>query len=1214
MAIDSFDEATLQHLERKLLTCIQPGDLANFSSMLKDNILIPPEAKEEVDLMHTDVPHTRRCRYVLQHVYEAIEEDESNYKVFLRTISALTHCNIMKELRDFKKQLQSDDIKLGKLGDKDLGPLYIFLSKYAHKWEDLGILLLRDSNYLQYIQHECSNVSRKCLRMMLETWLSGKCNCSISPTLKNLNRVLRSDVVELAREVENLVEHLRSWSMALADGSGSSSDSENEDHILNEKRTVLLGPRNVRETDNEVAVLLELHTTVTLDNVIAYEWYKDGQNLRNGTYANIFCVRVTDLTAEGTYKCVCNYGKDGSTKSVGSSVKMTVRTPVDKFKQVLINRYSMEPVIPEDTWPIVNQTTFIKLAVVKEKGTYREDTFTYQTIAGNADDILLEKANTEYLSVFGPVISGDRILIEGHPGSGKTTLVRKISQDWATGVFKWNHVRLLILVSLRGFQSDSSIHLKDLICYYYDSSLQISSIIKYAEKHGGLGIGFILDGMDEYRPQGMKSTYINKLLECLAMPRALVVAVSRPAAVAKYRRRVNMRIEVRGFFKEQIADYIESYQFSSQSKCSDLIKYLEDHPNVHHMCYLPIQAAMVCFLFDELGGSLPRTETEIYKEFTKHAVLRTMYRYREESETYLESIFKLQGEERNYFCDICRLAFEMTCFSKQIVLQSQLDSFSLKGSVHSSLGLITMDVAATRCGFQSAYTFFHLTFQEFLAACHVCFLSDAVQLEIIEKYGDTRNMQEVFKFYCGLVQFSEKCLKFKALLRHYNFDVLVRAHCSFESQQERICDYAVQNGSMDLCKQFLSPRDLVSIGYVIVNAKQNPVKHLRVSAFLHAESLEAFIKELRRGSNCVESVHVDTERPQTEISVSDEAVTMADFIRCNFKVITNLIECCTGLTSLTLNSTSMGSRNVQYLAQVLLNCKKLASLELNSDCIDCNEMMVLTQPIQNCSGSLAVLHLHDNMIGDNGVEVLAQALRNCSSLVLLDLGKNSISSIGAEAVSCALQNCSNLTSLDLSENSIGVDGAKALDKVLQNCSKLTALALIDTSISDLGVCTLAQSLQGNCRNMATLYLSRNEISAAGAQALADALQQAHCLTSLDLGVNSIADDGAQALAQALRNCSNLSSLILGGNEISDIGATVLGEALQSCNNLVSLDLGENDISDDGVEVLAVALHNCKFLQTVDLGGNDITSRGAEAVRNALQDCKSLTSLDLYNWE
>ena len=79
--------------------------------------------------------------------------------------------------------------------------------------------------------------------------------------------------------------------------------------------------------------------------------------------------------------------------------------------------------------------------------------------------------------------------------------------------------------------------------------------------------------------------------------------------------------------------------------------------------------------------------------------------------------------------------------------------------------------------------------------------------------------------------------------------------------------------------------------------------------------------------------------------------------------------------------------------------------------------------------------------------------------------------------------------------------------------------------------------------MATLYLSRNEISAAGAQALADALQQTHCLTSLELGVNNIADDGAQA---ALINCSDLSSLNLGWNGISDIGATVLGDALSNC--------------------------------------------------------------------
>ena len=71
-----------------------------------------------------------------------------------------------------------------------------------------------------------------------------------------------------------------------------------------------------------------------------------------------------------------------------------------------------------------------------------------------------------------------------------------------------------------------------------------------------------------------------------------------------------------GFLKEQIYEYIKKYDFSVESKVSQLHRYLEDHPNVLHMCYLPIHAAMVCFLLDCLDVDLPKTETEIYQQFT----------------------------------------------------------------------------------------------------------------------------------------------------------------------------------------------------------------------------------------------------------------------------------------------------------------------------------------------------------------------------------------------------------------------------------------------------------------------------------------------------------------------------------------------------------------------------------------------------------------------
>ena len=53
--------------------------------------------------------------------------------------------------------------------------------------------------------------------------------------------------------------------------------------------------------------------------------------------------------------------------------------------------------------------------------------------------------------------SGMRLLIEGRPGSGKTTLVHKFSQDWARGSPKLDlhiYVKLLFLVHLRGFFND----------------------------------------------------------------------------------------------------------------------------------------------------------------------------------------------------------------------------------------------------------------------------------------------------------------------------------------------------------------------------------------------------------------------------------------------------------------------------------------------------------------------------------------------------------------------------------------------------------------------------------------------------------------------------------------------------------------------------------------------------------------------------------------
>ncbi|NKC02322.1 MAG: NACHT domain-containing protein [Pseudomonadales bacterium] len=318
---------------------------------------------------------------------------------------------------------------------------------------------------------------------------------------------------------------------------------------------------------------------------------------------------------------------------------------------------------------------------------------------------------------------GHRILIAGHPGSGKSTLVNKIAKDWSKCDIHFQSVRLLFLVHLRSFQSNPDVQLKDVVSQYFKDELDLATICSYCVKSKGLGYCFILDGLDEYQPR-RKDVFIYQLIKKQCLEKAIVLTASRPAAIAEYRE-ADKQIEVLGFFNKQISEYINSYKFSTTDRCSSLKRYLDNHPNIHHMCYLPIQSAMICFLFD-VNENLPDTETQIYMEFAKHAILRSLYRYENKKHTYLESVHSLTGDDRKVFLDICSIAFEKTHASVQILLQSDVDKFNKDIKIGDSLGLITIDTI----GYQSMYTFCHLTFQEFLAAYHIYCQNDEVRHKI----------------------------------------------------------------------------------------------------------------------------------------------------------------------------------------------------------------------------------------------------------------------------------------------------------------------------------------------------------------------------------------------------------------------------------------------------------------------------------------------------
>ena len=549
------------------------------------------------------------------------------------------------------------------------------------------------------------------------------------------------------------------------------------------------------------------------------------------------------------------------------SVDLAVDNPLMKHRPKLAAFYSHQPEVPEGAWPPVKKTQYINLALIRTEQTIDfNKEFLRQTIRGSVDDIMKDKDDIKYIDVFtDPVVDeGARLVFEERPGCGKTTMMNKVSQDWA----KWKIFSscLLFLVHLRRFGNRSDIDLETVLrstpVNFSDDEFQ--QIRTQIENDEGKGVVFALDGLDEYCPEKKKykSTFIHKLICGEVLPKSIVIVASRPAASQKYRRNATKCVEVLGFLKQQIYEYIDSYFVGDGDKVLGLRTYLEHHPNVMHMCYLPIHMAIVTYLYDVEGASLPQTETEIYKHFTLSTLLRSIRKRGEmevdDEEFGLSSFDDLLPEDKLIFDLILELAYQSTVVNpKQVFSADDVRKFTSRqsnnnGNNENSLGLVVVDKYFVKLGLKEIYTFLHLTFQEFLGACHIVRLSSQDQMNIISEYGGDKKLGVVWKFYCGMTQFSDeqKMHNFEQLYEKSKDDVLLQLHCAHESQQDSLCTHIVKayDSSIILDKQSLNPADFTALGYVLTHSIV-PTTELAITlCHIGPEGLSALVKAINNST------------------------------------------------------------------------------------------------------------------------------------------------------------------------------------------------------------------------------------------------------------------------------------------------------------------------------------------------------------------------------
>ena len=1248
------DEAELlQNEETRLLRGLASVNLQDLSLELYKHRLISREVQESFtsldhDRLDTDV----RIRYLLQHVYSRVK-DINCFLYVLDIVGLSDLCEFLREVYEqwkFLNEVETSEclnesskrpcksLEEKVLDEKKCTILADLLASGSQKWEEIGSSL----GLPQYELKACSRKDSYPMKLcsVLCKWSEIKSE-SVSPcTLKSLCVALKSDLVSLPILAEGLVER---FTQVLT-----------KNVSCNSRKILCAFSIVYQSVDVEVAVgkstLLEVRVESSHD--VHFQWKKDGEVLTEGqdycgTNSSVLLTKSVRPKLAGKYTCSIISGRE---EKHSDDILLNIIVSYRDFVDI----YVQWDELPRDSWPPEAATSFVKLALVTKSKA--ETSMLDYTVKGNIDDIIQSKEVVEYEEVFKKYEKGTVLLVEGRPGSGKTTLMHKVTRDWAIKGNILLDAELVILVPLRLFTDrGEGLKLVDIVEHYTRCPEKAGEIMSEIEMNKGARVCIILDGLDEYQYRDKKSNLIYRLLHKTFLQQSMVIVSSRPQGSAKLRALnvVRTRIEVLGFSKDDVFDYLEKYDFKDEGIATRLKKYLSSHSSVLNMCYLPVHTAMICFLYRVMGDNIPETETKVYEKFTLLTIVRKLKRDDEDAEIYFDTLSDLKGRLKDDFANICELAFKMTAKGRQAIDRKEAHvSLSKDGSDDPTLGLVTIDAVAKLLNIVDFYTYLHLTFQEYLAAIHIANLEISKQNEVIVQFKDNPKFVVVWKFLCGMLNFSYRIDLLNCLLSSKIMDTLNKVICAYESQQVQPCSLILQSHSLSFKNCIFSCSDFQAISYVMTNTTNVLTKLMFKDCKLDEDGVNLLLNNLT-DAIFMRISHLGFHKRNCTIP--------------QFKLLNKLLTKLTALKSLNLDKTDMGVVGITELTcgielpslhflkvymPVKLPVMKLCLLEklafssnnINEVHFSCTKSKrhpekvmqyfailyetfkesVCWNPehsmINNMTNHIRLVEVSSCSdivlvncgIDDKQVEKLIESLKSCKKINTLKLDFNKISGIGAHSIAAYLATHTTVEVFSAHCNQIDDSGALALARQFVNLINPKVLDLQCNALTRQGVSKVTEVVPGTSGKHIELYLTIDafKFSSNSSKYLN--------LSSLQSSVKMIHMGGTQEKLFALKCCKYVPEIHINsrtGNNSqlnfvwSDDHVESLSIGLTCCTNLMELNL-TRCIDKDSKNALAKSLKFCTKLQSLRISSSNINSEGAVALSVALKSCTNIQKLDL----